>query len=626
MWQAVKQIFDPKDHVDRLDPFCDGTWTKVVGGLLVVLIATGMAWLSWQKWCDPIIDFGRELYIPWLLSQGKVLYKDINMFFYGPLSYYLNALLFRIFGIHIHTIIGFNLVLILIIAFLIYKTVRPISNSTCAFFSIVSFIILFAFPRYFPICNDNFVTPYAHAATHGMVLSLAVIFFLFAYLETGKALYAYSCWLVTGIVLLTKVEVFAAIFCSMVLAWILILRAEKERAKVVVARSMTFAFLLILPLFSAAIFFSHFFTFWGAIHRVLNPYFLMFHRGHSFSPLLVRVMGADQLLANTGRMLYWLCIYVLAALIIIAVNHVLSALSRKTRHGLVPMALAFLIVTPFMNATVSGNLSYLDYFLPLPLIVTFHIVYCIRNLRKLGPHRTGWKKNVVTLAFSVFSFVLLTRLFFNVRIVHYGFFLVLPGFMVLLIVSLDILPAFMRRITGSARLGTIPLIVAIVCILYAYFHHSFMIYDYVNYPIRSDHEAIKSFDLRYTDTGRIIQEAIDRIGVLVQPDETLTVFPEGLMFNYLTRRRSASPYTAFLPTFFSIFDRAILESLRQKPPGFVLLVERSTSEYGYRYFGTDYAADVFQWIEENYTEIQQIGKKPFSGEGFGIVIMKRISP
>jgi hypothetical protein len=412
----------------------------------------------------------------------------------------------------------------------------------------------------------------------------------------------------------------------MVLSWALILRAENSGATVVVAQSITFAFLLMLPLSLAGVFFSHLSTFSGAILRVLNPYLLMFHRGHSFSPLLVRIMGTDQPLANTGRMLHWLCIYVLAALVVIAANHMLSALSKNTKHRLVPTALAFLIATPFINATVTGNLPYLDYFLPLPLIVTFHAAYCIMNLRKFEPHDIEWKKNLIALSLSVFSFVLLTRLFFNVSIVHYGFFLVLPGFIVLLIVALHIFPALMRRITGEARFGMTSLIVMIVCILYSYFSHSFMIYDYINYPIKSDHESIKSFDLRYTDTGRIIQDAIDRIGVLVEPDETLTVFPEGLMFNYLTRRESASPYTAFLPTIFSVFDKAILESLQEKPPDFVLLVERSTSEYGYRYFGIDYATDVFRWIEENYVEIVQIGKKPFSGEGFGIVVMKRISP
>jgi 4-amino-4-deoxy-L-arabinose transferase-like glycosyltransferase len=458
-----------------------------------------------------------------------------------------------------------------------------------------------------------------------MALSFLAFSFLSLYLKTRRMFYAYLCWFVIGLVLLTKVEVFAGIFCSMVLSWAWILRTEKPQANIIAVQSITFASLLILPLLLFGAYFARLSTFPEAILRILNPYFLMFHREHSFSPMLVRVMGADQPLVNTGRMLYWLCIYALVALIVIAANHMLSALSKNTKHRMVPAALALLIATPFINATASGNLPYLEYFFPLPLIVVLYAVYAILKLRKTEPHDIEWKKNLISLSLSVFSFVLLTRLFFNVRVVYYGFFLVLPGFLILLIVALDSFPALMKRITGDARIGMIPIIILIVCTMYSYFSHSLGLYNLVDYPVRSNGEVIKSFDLQYSDTGRTIQEAIDKIDAIIGPNETFTVFPEGLMFNYLARRESPSPYTAFLPTFFAVFGNDILESLQEKPPDFVLLVERSTWEYGYRYFGIDYATDVFRWIEENYVEIVQIGKKPFSGEGFGIVIMKRIS-
>jgi 4-amino-4-deoxy-L-arabinose transferase-like glycosyltransferase len=174
-----------------------------------------------------------------------------------------------------------------------------------------------------------------------MALSFLALLFLSFYLKMRRILYAYLCWFVVGIVLLTKVEVFAGVFGSMLLSWALILRAEKSQATIIAIRSITFAFLLMLPLSLAGVFFSHVSTFSGAILRVLNPYLLMFHRGHSFSPMLMRVMGADQPLANTGRMLYWLCIYVLVALIVIAANHMLSALSKNTKHRLDPQPLLF---------------------------------------------------------------------------------------------------------------------------------------------------------------------------------------------------------------------------------------------------------------------------------------------
>jgi len=38
----------------------------VLGALTVLLVAT-----SWRRWPDPLIDFGRELYVPWRLAQGR---------------------------------------------------------------------------------------------------------------------------------------------------------------------------------------------------------------------------------------------------------------------------------------------------------------------------------------------------------------------------------------------------------------------------------------------------------------------------------------------------------------------------------------------------------------------------
>ena len=50
-----------------------------------------------------LIDFGREVYYPEQILQGKVLYKDLFNI-YGPLSYQINALLYKIFGAKLSTL------------------------------------------------------------------------------------------------------------------------------------------------------------------------------------------------------------------------------------------------------------------------------------------------------------------------------------------------------------------------------------------------------------------------------------------------------------------------------------------------------------------------------------------
>ena len=55
-------------------------WGEVAG--LVALAGLTLLFLafSWRKWPDPLIDFGRELYTPWRLANGAVLYRDVELF------------------------------------------------------------------------------------------------------------------------------------------------------------------------------------------------------------------------------------------------------------------------------------------------------------------------------------------------------------------------------------------------------------------------------------------------------------------------------------------------------------------------------------------------------------------
>ena len=64
--------------------------------------------LTWQTWPHAFVDFGRELYVPWRLVEGEVLYRDV-LYFNGPLSPYLNALWFALFGTSLRTLVLCNL-------------------------------------------------------------------------------------------------------------------------------------------------------------------------------------------------------------------------------------------------------------------------------------------------------------------------------------------------------------------------------------------------------------------------------------------------------------------------------------------------------------------------------------
>ena len=64
----------------------------------IVAVAGVMAWFTWGHWGDFQFDCGREIYVPAAILQGKLLYRDI-WYMYGMLAPYVQALLYRVFGI-----------------------------------------------------------------------------------------------------------------------------------------------------------------------------------------------------------------------------------------------------------------------------------------------------------------------------------------------------------------------------------------------------------------------------------------------------------------------------------------------------------------------------------------------
>lgn len=63
---------------------------SLAGPWIILLAGVIMCNISWHKWPDLLVDYGTQIYIPWRLSEGEVLFKDISYFF-GPASAYLHS-------------------------------------------------------------------------------------------------------------------------------------------------------------------------------------------------------------------------------------------------------------------------------------------------------------------------------------------------------------------------------------------------------------------------------------------------------------------------------------------------------------------------------------------------------
>jgi hypothetical protein len=145
----------------------DVAWIAV----LIIVAALALA-QSWNRWLDPIIDTGRDLYIPDQLTHGAKLYRDMR-YQYPPLAPYLLAAITSVLG---HSLLSYTIIGIgqsLIIGAGLWLTLRRAAGELAAFVATLFFIAL-SFTGA-STWGANFVFPYAYGATLGMMFLVAAL-------------------------------------------------------------------------------------------------------------------------------------------------------------------------------------------------------------------------------------------------------------------------------------------------------------------------------------------------------------------------------------------------------------------------------------------------------------------
>lgn len=159
------------------EPSCDLKTLAALGSL--VTIWAGLFYWTWGTWGSVTIDSGREMYVPLVLSQGKMLYRDIS-YQYPPLAPYFNAFLFRLFGVHLEVLYWAGALSALASTTLVFLTgtffvSRLIAWTTGAVLLLEAFQpSLFSFPL-----------PYTFASVYGSV-AVSLLFWLLVRMSTSR--------------------------------------------------------------------------------------------------------------------------------------------------------------------------------------------------------------------------------------------------------------------------------------------------------------------------------------------------------------------------------------------------------------------------------------------------------
>lgn len=163
---------------------------EAAGVGFVALVAAVSVAQSWRQWLDPIVDAGRDLYIPEQLAHGARLYRDYR-YNYPPAAPELLAMVVRIFGssLVVYEIAG--ALLGIATATALYALTRRVAGvAPAAAVTALFFALNFAGRPGF-----NFFFPYAHAMTIGIA---ALMWFLYGVIVRRPALAiafgTLACW------------------------------------------------------------------------------------------------------------------------------------------------------------------------------------------------------------------------------------------------------------------------------------------------------------------------------------------------------------------------------------------------------------------------------------------------
>lgn len=600
-----KKSTSPKNHPKKTDLSISESnhsprtfVSKYSGPILIILTAIIMAWWSWGKWTDPMVDFGRELYVPWQILEGKTLYTDIA-YFNGPFSPYFNALWFWILGVHMGSLMIANFIILSIIILLFYKLLVKMDGRIGATVGCLILVMIFAFPRYDFVGNYNFIAPYSHEMIHGLFLSFSCFYLLSIYQKRKKFWLLFLAGSLLGMVFLTKVEYTLAATVAIVAGLILTFREHKESWKKASIKTAFFLLSALIPPIFSFILLSTDMPKAEAITGTLGSWSgtLMPELRNMY--FYQHLLGVDSLGNNLKIMLGGFGVF-----LILFMPAILFSPANQNKKKMMIMGVILL------TALILSSILFVEFLLPMvplmlrPLPLLLGTLIVIELIRLLPQYHHASLGDIIILRLTVlaFSLILLLKILLKVDPCQYGFALAMPGTVFLASALVTWIPSYLKDVGKPGILFSLYSIFLIIFFISIHLLVSEYWFSKTTVKIKTETASFYA-DLR----GHVINDMINEIKTQTSSRDTLAVLPEGVMLNFLTRRVNPTPYINFMPPEFILFGESkMLSAFKRNPPDYIVLTNKPLEEYGMGEVGVDIGAQLYQWIEENYTLIKYI--------------------
>lgn len=587
-----------------------------VWALLALFCLFGFfTWRSWLAWGHVSSDYGRSMYIPLRLLDGDVLYRDVR-YPYGPLSPYLHAVGYWLWGPHLGVLYASGLVSTATALILLFSVARSLASLPAATLGVALVLVDLTFKTSHP--GFSYVFPYAFPAVHGVVLVLGALAAAVSLIRGAGYMAALGCGVCVGLALLSKHEFGAVAFAIGVLAclgaWALDGRNATGRMLLLVATSCAVAvagWVWLLAhmsaegLYGSAVYDADYFG-WPLTWSIAG---------------LEPGMSAKQVVLVTARVIGTGAItYILAVGVIVGSAFAWRGRLSARVLGLAGMALGlWYLVPPLMRAFDSESTQGLEpRYACLPLLLLVWLV------AEAGRGWVVWRRrgSIDSLIASRFivvaaSLAVLGRVIPNVVPDGYQNFYLPTGVVLVVYLMVDLVPAWAASIGGDRRAGrmaAISLWGALFVVIFVARYVSWAPYtESISTPrgtmvLRGDDAWLHAF----RDAIRLVQ-AETRAGdtVFAAPTETALYF--------LAERGTPLYETSIITTVLTPEEeQGVIADLEHSRPRLVLLSNRVLWEYARGRFGVDFGRQIFSWVKQNYEK----SGEPLGSGGYRIQVWK----
>jgi hypothetical protein len=528
------------------------------------LIGAGVLTLSWRRWIEPVIDLGRDVYIPVAMTSGLGLYSEV-LYYYPPTAPAILAAIVAVFGSTLGVYTGIGIVTAVAAGAGLYWVVRTTSGWPAAAAILLAFVSLHLAGT--STWGANFIFPYAHAATFGMTFFLLHAAALAQHLFRTRS--AASGWVaaIFGVISAsTKIEYIPAV------GLVVLTAAAFYR--------FSWRYVLAMGAGGAGLFGLIAFVLRGAPEgrhwlrdNVFASQLLQSETAQSFYS---RVSGIAWLGERAGSML--------SGILLLAATTGLLVLAERAARGGRRFIAGVMIAGSLLAIWLLADEGF---FRTWPVLLVVLVPFAIRA------------RGSTPLAFLLaLSFGTAWRVFFSLGPWWYGFVLSLPSWAVVAYAGARWLPE-----RGAYRRSFALVWLALVLLLAGR-----------GIADSAPRWRVKSWEVStargtfyaHPPTGAAISALLDWLGR--RPvDESLAVLPEGLAINWFAARNTPLAYHTFTPIEIDdpVMERRIVNELESKPPDLVVLVSRNVGDFGYRGLGIDYGHEIVAVLRRDYVPVWQ---------------------